>query len=562
MYDAIELEFLDFELGDEENKKLYISDYHGQQYTSHQIEFEAISKDEKDRIETQVLLTISNDNRLVSFRNEYFPAEFLVNLESTISPTLFVIAKENRPLSSTELLEKLSIQYNEGQEERWKFSLNYYLNKNRRFEYYYDSEELYWDIRKPVLPLVVVYDKQVHQTGIRVSEDFENLLYYHGFLEECQLYLQGQKLIAARYDSVGRELQSDELIEAIEGLLRHDQCHLFIEDSGVRGDPILVHGREFIKAKTICSTVTIRHEWIEQQLLKIPHRISKYMQDVNEVAVISDRCEERLAYDATENTIQMMQNFYKRKAIAEEDKTRLRLLTTEPEKIFVSMWWRHSLSDLMHLLPEDLAWEHASVRDCIIVTLGHTEEPLHYREIYAEVSQHRTVSFQSIVNTLSKYSPSIFFQAGRGKWGLAISKEQYVGKKPRPEDDHTPDEVNECVWRAVNIIEQEDYVYKVLAKAGRPLTYSQIVDYLARTMEIDPKQLAMTEFLNPKDERFKQLDDGTWALSEWIEKEESTEDIKRLLKTNGAFCYVKRYYWVILLALIGITCGVLIWLFY
>lgn len=467
-------------------------------------------------------------------------------------------------------------------------SLNYYLNGNRRFEYYHDSEEIYWDIRKPVLPLVAVYKKQTRQRGIHVPDDLENLLYYHGFLKGCQVCLQGQKLIAASYDSVDRELRSEELMEAIDGLLPHDQCHLLIEDSGVRGGPILLNSREFIKAKTIHSTVTIKNDWIERQFLKIPNRISKYMQDVNEVAVISNRDEERLLYDTTENAIQGMGNFYEKKAIAEGDKTRLRLLTTEPEKIFVSMWWRHSLSELMQLLPEDFEWKHASVRDCIIVTLGHTEEPFHYREIYAEVSRHKTVSLQSIVNTLSKYSPSVFLQAGRGKWGLALSEEKYPPRKPGPNHSPSPaPSVSELVWKAVNVIEQEDYVYKLLAKAGRPLTYSQIADYLAKGMKIDPEQLAMTDFLNPKDDRFKQLDDGTWALSEWTDEEEYKEeekieiegyppeipegaghqtsetkgDIKGPPEINSAFFYIKQYYWVLILAIMCIVCAILIWLF-
>jgi len=396
-------------------------------------------------------------------------------------------------------------------------------------------------------------------------------------------------LIAASDDSFGRELRSEELMEAIDCLLPHDQCHLLIEDSGVRGDPILLNSREFIRAKTIHSTVTIKNDWIEQQSLKIPNRISKYMQDVNEVAVISNRDEERLLYDTTENVIQGMGNFYEKKAIAEGDKIRLRLLTTEPGKIFVSMWWRHSLSELMQLLPEDFEWERASVRNCIIVTLGHSEEPLHYREIYAEVSRHKTVSLQSIVNTLSKYSPSVFVQAGRGKWDLALSEDKYATKKPYP--DHSPSSVLhvcELVWKAVNVIEQKDYVYKLLVKAGRPLTYSQIVDYLAKGMKIDPEQLAMTDFLNPKDERFKQLSDGTWALSEWIDKKESKEakekieieestpeipedaghqtsetegDIKGPPEINRVFFYIKKYCWVLLLAIIVIVGAILIWLF-
>ena len=121
----IDMEFLDFQLGDEENKKSYIAGYHGQQYAGHQIEeLEAIGKAEKERIEPQVLLVVSNDDRLVRFENLYFPSEYLVNLESQTSRSLLLIAKAKRSLTTAELLEQLAVQYNEGQEARWRFSLN------------------------------------------------------------------------------------------------------------------------------------------------------------------------------------------------------------------------------------------------------------------------------------------------------------------------------------------------------------------------------------------------------------------------------------------------------
>lgn len=556
-YGAIELELLDFQLGDEERTRKYIADYHGQQYAGHQTEErEAIGKEEKERVESQVLLVISDDDRLVSFENQYFPVELLVNLELKASESLLLIAKEKKPLSSAELLEKLAIRYKTGQKERWRFSLNYYLDRNGRFEYHHDSKQIYWDIHKPGLPLVAAYDKQTHKEGIHVSAELENLLYYHGFTEDCEVCLEGQELITASYDSLDSQLRSEELIEAIDVLLPRNQCHLLIEDSAVRGGPILLNSREFIKTKTIHSTVTIKKDWIEQQFLKIPNRISKYMQDVTEVIVFSNRDEQRLPHDVNESIIRGIGSFYEKKAIAEGDKIRLQLVTTKPEKMLVSMWWRHSLSELMQLHPEDFKWERASVRDCIIVTLGHTEEPMHYREIYAEVSRHKTVSLQSIVNTLSKYSPSVFVHTVRGKWGLALS-EDFTKIHPLDGSVPSPVHVSEIVWKAISSIEEKDRVYELLVKVARPLTYNEIIGYLAKAMEIDPKQLAMTDFFDPKDDRFKQLDDGTWALSEWIDKEEPKEE--KTIEIGKP--RIKRYYCVIFLVIICIIFAILLWLF-
>jgi hypothetical protein len=82
----------------------------------------------------------------------------------------------------------------------------------------------------------------------------------------------------------------------------------------------------------------------------------------------------------------------------------------------------------------------------------------------------------------------------------------------------------------------------------------------------------MTDFLNPKDDRIKQLDDETWALFEWIDKEEpkeaeakskieeSPQEIQET-ETNRVFFYIKQYYWVFLLALICIVGAILMWIF-
>jgi hypothetical protein len=77
-------------------------------------------------------------------------------------------------------------------------------------------------------------------------------------------------------------------------------------------------------------------------------------------------------------------------------------------------------------------------------------------------------------------------------------------------------EPSEDTWRAVENIEDKDYVYKLLQEAKRPLSFDEMCSKLSSYLGIDVDELRATGFLRGDDERLKRLDDGTWALAEWF----------------------------------------------
>ncbi len=109
---------------------------------------------------------------------------------------------------------------------------------------------------------------------------------------------------------------------------------------------------------------------------------------------------------------------------------------------------------------------------------------------------------------------------GGGKWGLAewkVVKDEKViidkEVKPSPEVVSTDDDL---IWKAILEIEENDLVFKTLQHEGQPMFYEEISKKLAELLGVNVEQLMKTAFLNTKDERLQRLDNGAWALKEWV----------------------------------------------
>jgi hypothetical protein len=183
-----------------------------------------------------------------------------------------------------------------------------------------------------------------------------------------------------------------------------------------RGEAIQVYVSD--KPEKIQSTVTIKEDWVTKGIIILPKRLSDYMKGTNTVHIIYDQVDEVLPYEEKDKQIEELNNFYSIKAVAEFDKVYLRLEGLKPTRLFIASTWQRSLDKLLSIEPQDLDWEHSSLRDCIIVTLAKLKTPAHYREIYSEIAPHKNVSLGSIAATLSHYSPSVFAHVGWGKWQL------------------------------------------------------------------------------------------------------------------------------------------------
>jgi len=517
-FDKIVIEFLDFQLGDGNSTKKYIANYHGVQYASTVVkERAAISREEQVTVESQILMAMSSDRRVVSVGNRYFPADFMVNLRAELLEAVQVIAKSKRPMKTIELLEALSVTYPAEQRDRWIFSGEFYLHKDERL-HPHSGDGGSWDIRKPTIPLLIRYDRTTRSRGIPVSIDVENLLYYHGHTEECTFCLQGDQVVTGLYDRHNRELHGPELMDALDALFDNEVCELFVTDSEVRGGPVTLSSRAYAPVKCIHCTVTVTSDWLDKEVLMVPPQISVHLRGLQRVTLVSAQCIEAFRYDEAEGAIVSVGRLYHEHAVAEGDKVRISITTRKPDEIVIALTWRFPFNDLMQLPPEDFQWQDASVRDCIIIVLGQRKEPQHYREIYATVSRHKDTSLQSVVEVLSRYSPAIFAHVGKGMWKLAA--EAIQSAEVSSFSVRMPElflDAHDEVWEAVGVITRDDYVYRLLAKVGQPLTYAQIVEYLSQWLHVDGRRLAISGFLDIHDDRLTQLDDGSWALSAWAQ---------------------------------------------
>ena len=316
-------------------------------------------------------------------------------------------------------------------------------------------------------------------------------------------------------------------------------------------------------------TVTIPAKWIENGVIIVPRELATYMQGTNTVHILYDQRDEVLPYEEKDRLIEGLNDFYSMKAIDEGDKIYLQLQGLETTRLFISFRGQRRLERLLRLEPTDLQWEHLFLRDCIIIILAKFKQPAHYREIYPEIAPHKNTSLGSIIATLSHYSPSVFTHVGWGRWQLAgwagemPSEAIGIGSGPPQIID-----LDEEIWKAVQFIEEKDYVYKLLQKIKRPLSFNDICEKIANLLKVDANKLKATGFLS-NDKRLRRLDDGTWALEEWFPPEEKKEDtepcgskdenesiISPCITTKSG---ISRLFWAIVLILFFlITIGVIL----
>lgn len=297
-----------------------------------------------------------------------------------------------------------------------------------------------------------------------------------------------------------------------------------------------------------CS-VTVRAEWLESGTLVVPLRLAKRMVGAEAVHIQYDGVDQEVPYEEQTRSIRGLGGFYKKKGLAEGDRVHLRTQDGDARRLFIYTRWRRSLDELLRIEPQELDCENAPLRDCIIMVLAQLKMPLHYREIYAEVAQHKRVSPGSVIGTLSRLSGSVFVHVEHGKWqlaGLAQPEEQNhlhrekVAEIPQPSED---------TWKAVENIEDKDYVYKLLQKAKRPLSFDEICSILSSYLGIDVAELRATGFLGGDDERLRRLDDGTWALAESSEnKPPKTVDEEERPEVE-VWKHRRTWVWVVVLSL-------------
>jgi DNA-directed RNA polymerase delta subunit len=290
-------------------------------------------------------------------------------------------------------------------------------------------------------------------------------------------------------------------------------------------------------------TITIRPEWLEKYILIVPRKLSAYLGKTNTIHILYDQIDELLPYNNNNRLIKGLDKFYSAKAVAERDKVDIRLQSLEPSKLFISSRWQPRP---IKIKPTDSRWEHISLRDCIIVVLAKFKTPAHYREIYSEVAPSKQASLGSIIATLSRYSPPLFVHAGYCRWQLAGWVSEKLGNNNQSRVSPEPPIITDEIWKAVAVIEDNDYVYKLLQKAAEPLSFDEICSRLSRLadyLKVDANQLRATGFLKP-DKRFRRLDNGTWALEEWFVNSENERQESEQEKSQNVSVKTQKGPWI------------------
>ena len=584
-YDAIDVVLLDrsMELAGRQNRT-FISNYHGKELIGAAItSFEIIKEKDETEFIPKILIAISNDDRFVAYQDHWLPTELLENsIRQNRDKIREIIAALKNALSAKEILEKLEVgRNNDCLNNRLEFSVNYFLKQDGRFDEN-PGDTTRWDLQKPPAPIQMDIDKRKlrYNKFLEAPPHLDLLIFYHGFIKQCVFLFPYDRCATVDYDNSRKLLCGEKFVGELAKLSDAEEFKIKFEHPEQRGGPIPVSvlTSEGLEEK-VQSTVTIREDWVEKGVLVVPKKISNYMEGTNTVHIIYDQIEEVLPYEENDRLISGgLENFYSAKAVAEFDKVHLRLESLEPTRLFISSTWQISLDKLLSIDPQDLNWEHSSLRDCIIVTLAKFKTPAHYRGIYAEIALHKNVSLSGVGTALSHYSPSVFKRVGWGKWQLAgifVDEEarevEKVINEPPPIISEPPDEET---WKAVQLIEEKDYVYKLLQKVGSPLSFNDICNKLAALLKIDADKLKATAFLDPNDKRLRRLDNGEWALEEWYKQSPPVDisvpalngdaDDSGVPPETAAKSGISKLFWAILiivLFLITIAGVVMFWLF-
>lgn len=504
----------------------YLANYQGEEKAGRAVKALQIIK-EKDEAEVipKILLAISNDKRFVKFQDLWLPFDLLVtNVSTKVNEVRKIIAKYKRALSTGDIVENVYTDYNKEElGNRLEFSINYFLQRDKKRFVRVSEPATKWDLRKPPGSVSITTNKANLSDGkLRTSFDLNLLLFYHGFIGECVFSFPYNRKIMAYHHISDASISGDEFVHELAKLSEHKEYKVEFGHPERRGDPICVSTPD--EPKKIQSTVTIKQEWLADGVLKVPKKLSSYMEGTNTVHILYDQVEETLPYEENDRLIEGVGDFYSKKAIAEFDKVHLRLESIKPTRLFIHSSWKVSLDKLLRIEPQDLDWEQSSVRDCIIVVLAKFRTPAHYREIYTEIAIHKHVSWGGILGTLSRYCPSVFVHVGWGKWQLAGWAEEVMLPEQEPKVPAETVVINDEIWNAVTTIEENDYVYKLLEKIGKPLSFDEVCSRLADYLKVDVHELRATGFLKADDERFRRLDDGTWALEEWFTRDDRPEE--------------------------------------
>jgi len=165
--------------------------------------------------------------------------------------------------------------------------------------------------------------------------------------------------------------------------------------------------------------LNIKKEWLEKGILIVPLRLSSRMAGMNTVHILYDQIDEILPYEADIRCVEGFNGFYKTKAVAEGDTVHIQLKSLNPTRIYAYSSWRRSFDELVRFDLLSFDWDRYSLRDSVIVMLSKLKRPAHYGELHSRLSSYKIISSELLVETLYRYSPTVFQETGNGYWQFA-----------------------------------------------------------------------------------------------------------------------------------------------
>ena len=524
----------------------YITNYQGRDFDRAAVQSVELRQEmEKAGLLGRLLSALSGDKRFVNVEDRWLPSDLLVSrLRDKIDRARLHLAKNKQPMTVSELLSRLA-ETDSDTKGRMEFSLQYFLEKDGRFQVM-EGDPPSCDLKKPPEPIEVRISKRyIDEEEFPVTGVLEQMFYYHGHVEKCRLVFPKGEEVAARYNAALKNLLCPGLRKRAGKTITGSGSTLWFWHPPQRGEAVHVSTSEKRPARPPRPEwrLTVQEDWLPKGVLRLPHQLASLLPPCETLSVrFDEKPGKPMEYESGMAELRGLAPFYQRKAIAAGDHVRLRLLADDPPTLFLSTRWRMSLDKLLRLEPNDLDWQSATLRDCIIVVLAHRDGPAHYREIYAGVATHRHTSLGGVVGTLSRYCPAVFAHVGWGEWQLGRQQPPRGAGEPEEPEPAPQTPITPEVWDAVARIQAQDYVYKLLKRLGRPLTFEAICSRAAAVLHVDIEALKATGFLNAADPRLRRLEDGTWALEEWFQPPEKTPEDKtpeaRPLEQNLAWLAV------------------------
>ena len=269
-------------------------------------------------------------------------------------------------------------------------------------------------------------------------------------------------------------------------------------------------------------TRTIKQRELFGGYLIVPRRLSSFIGSISQLNVhlAPDDDVTVFSLDPSKRHIFGFTDWFRKKAIEPGDKVKFCLVLIEPPEVRIWTEWEKHLNYILRCPPEDFKWEHLPIRDCLIKVFAIHQRPMHYRNLYSEISKHRELSLGSVNAILSKFRGILFEHSGRGLWfwlSEAGCDDLESLHSARSHPGLSSFEISDSTWAIVAEIEQTDAVYLLLKRTRDSLSFVQICRKIAEAWGVDWQELQHTGFLNAQDERLRRLDNGHFALREWFD---------------------------------------------